>query len=493
MNQITGTDGSSHDSTPASADQSIDSRADLRGRILKNGSAMGLMATVVGMVGLSMAQTINPTQPGANADPIPSAQTRDMFRPLMPASSGQNLGSEAAADAVAPLQPTPEAIPDTENGVGANVDASAPPVEIDGKAVAEAQRRLWRIRPKGGAAMVYDDNIFISNTNRVADVIWSVTAGLAFEIGDYRNLKENFLIAEWYGTGYFYTQNPQQNAFNQAAALLGQYRWNKLTGQIESRYQYLTGPDREVGAFTDRQLFVNAIRFNYDYSDKTTFDAEFLQNTQIFKSYLNQYDYRLKLGGDYRILPKVKIGGEGVAGILDVADSPLQYYQQIRGRLRYDATGKLAFKSSAGIEFRQFQGESDEFRIEPVFSLGLEYTPFDGTLISLTGYRDVIGSNSLVGQNYVATGFQISIQQRVLQKFFVGVAFGYENDTYFATESDIDSSRVDNYIFARPSISYNLADWAKTGIFYEYRNNDSNESSSSFYDNRVGVELNLTF
>jgi hypothetical protein len=492
MNQINGVDENASVSASSREDQPAAAKADLRGRILKNTSAVGLMATVAGMVGLSLAQTINPTQPGANVNPIPSAQTRDMFHPLMPSTPGQNLGGEAAADAVAPLQPTPESIPDTENGVGANVDASAPPVEIDGKAVAEAQRRLWRIRPKGGAAMVYDDNIFISNTNRVADVIWSVTAGLAFEMGDYRNLKENFLIAEWYGTGYFYTQNPQQNAFNQAAALLGQYRWNKLTGQVESRYQYLTGPDREVGAFTDRQLFVNAIRFNYDYSDKTTFDAEFLQNTQVYKSYLNQYDYRLKLGGDYRILPKVKIGGEGVAGILDVANGPLQYYQQLRGRLRYEATGKLAFKSSAGIEFRQFQGES-ELKIEPVFSLGLEYTPFDGTLISLTGYRDVIGSNSLEAQNYVATGVQLSIQQRVLQKFFVGIAFGYENDTYFATESDVSSDRVDNYIFARPSISYNIADWVKTGVFYEYRNNDSNISSNSFYDNRVGVELNLAF
>ncbi len=340
--------------------------------------------------------------------------------------------------------------------------------------------------------MVYDDNIFISNTNRVADVIWSVTAGLAFELGDYRNLKENFLIAEWYGTGYFYTENPQQNAFNQAAALLGQYRWNKLTGQIESRYQYLTGPDREVGAFTQRQLFVNAIRFDYNYSDKTAFDAEFLQNTQIYKTYLDQYDYRFKAGGDYRILPKLKLGAEGAVGILDVEDSPLQYYQQLRARLRYEATGKLAFKASGGIEFREFQGMSG-VKLEPVFSLGLEYTPFDGTLISLSGYRNVVGSNSLQGQNYVATGVQFSIQQRVLQKFSVGIAFGYENDTYFATESGIESNRVDNFIYARPSVSYTIADWVKTGIFYEYRNNDSNISFDSFYDNRVGMELNLAF
>ncbi len=492
MDQNKATEGGSALLSLPAREQSIsNTRVPFR-QTLKKGLAVGMLAAASGAVGLSFAQTINPTQPGANQNPIPSTQTTGMFRPLAPATPGENLGSEAAAAAVSPLQPTPEAVPDSETGVGVNIDGSAPPVEIDGKAAAEAQRRLWRIRPKAGASMVYDDNIFITNTNRVADVIWSVTAGFAFEMGDYRDLKENFLIAEWYGTGYFYTDNPQQNAFNQAAALLGQYRWNKLTGKIESRYQYLTGPDREVGAFTDRQLFVNAIRFDYDYSDKTTFDAEFLQNTQIFQSYLNQYDYRLKAGGDYRILPKVKLGAEGVAGILDVANGPLQYYQQLRARLRYEATGKLTFKVSGGIEFREFQGWN-EIKIQPVFSLGLEYRPFDGTLVSLTGYRDVIGSNSLQGQNYTATGVQLSLQQRFLQKFYAGIAVGYENDTYFATESNVTADRVDNYIFIRPSLSYNLLDWAKTGIFYEYRNNDSTVSSSTFYDNRVGVELNLAF
>lgn len=441
-------------------------------------------------VASAVAQTtINPSQPGSSVDPIPSSQTSGLVRPLTPARPGQNLGAELADDAAAPMQPSTDAIADSELG---NEEGTAAPAVEEGKGVAEATDKLWRIRPRLTTSMVYDDNIFISNTNRVADVIWAVTAGAAFELGDFRNLRENFLIAEWYGTGFFYTNNPAQNAFNQSAALLGQYRWEKLTGQLSSRYQYLTGPDRQVGSFATRHIFNNALRFNYDYSDKTTFDAEFAQDTQLFQSYLNQYDYRVKGGMDYLILPKVKVGMEGVAGILNVEESPLQFYQQARIRAKYDLSGKVDAKLSAGVEFRQFEGGED-MKIEPVFSLGLAYFPFDGTRISINGYRNVIGSNSLVGQNYVATGFEISIQQRFLQKFYTGVSFGYENDTYFATATDTVSDRVDNYIFLRPSISYALNDWVTAGAFYEYRNNASNQSVSSFYNNRFGVELGLQF
>ena len=437
----------------------------------------------------AMAQTtINPTQPGADADRIPSAQTTGLVRPLAPGVPGQNLGAELGADAAAPLQPGVEPIEDSQLGLAGATDVET----VDAKAMAEPTDKLWRIRPKASVSMVYDDNIFISNTNRQADIIWSVTAGAAFELGDFRNLQDNFLIAEWYGTGYFYTNNPAQNAFNQSAALLGQYRWEKLTAQLDSRYQYLTGPDRQVGSFATRHIFNNAIRFNYDYSDKTSFDAEFAQDTQIFQSYLNQYDYRFKLGGEYLILPKVHVGLEGVAGILNVEDSPLQYYQQARIRARYKATGKIDAKLSAGVEVREFSGYS-EISVEPVFSLGLEYRPFDGTLLSVTGYRNVIGSNSLEGQDYVATGFQISIQQRFLQRFYAGVAFGYENDVYIATQSDVVADRTDNYIFLRPSLSFAVTEYITAGAFYEYRNNASTTASNSFYNNRFGFELGLQF
>ncbi len=442
-------------------------------------------------VASAMAQTtINPSQPGSLAEPVPSGQTTGLVHPLTPALPDQNLGAQLANDVATPMQPTTDAIADSELGLGGTGGVAY--AEEDGKTVEPADK-LWRIRPRLSASMVYDDNIFISENDRVADVIWAVTAGAAFEMGDFRNLQDNFLIAEWYGTGYFYTNNPDQNAFNQSAALLGQYRWEKLTAQLSSRYQYLTGPDRQVGSFATRHIFSNAVRFNYDYSSKTTFDGEFAQETQLFQSYFNQFDYRGKVGGEYQILPKTWIGLEGVAGVLDVQESPLQYYQQVRFRVKYSYTGKLNFKMSAGVETREAQGGNNGVRVNGVFNLGLEYRPFDGTLVSLQGYRNVIGSNSLQGQDYVATGFSISVQQRFLQRIYTGLTFGYENDVYFAVASDVEANRVDNYIFLRPSISYAMNSWLTAGAFYEFRNNVSTQNSSTFYNNRFGIELGAQF
>ncbi len=364
-------------------------------------------------------------------------------------------------------------------------------VNSNEKSIAGSDKQDWKISPIAAVGVVFDDNIYLSNTNRVSDIIWSVGGGLAFEIGDYRNLEENYLIAQWVGTGYFYSQNPGQNAFNQDASLLGQYRWNQLKGQLESSYQNITGPERQVGAFTTRQVISNTLRFTYDYTDKTSFEAEAGQTTQIFETYLNQYDYYGKLAADYKIFPKIKLGLEGVFGILAVEDSNLQYYQQVRLRGSYAVTGKIDLRMSVGVETREYAG-GDDMRITPVFSLGGEYRPFDGTSITLLGFRNVSGSSSVNDQDFIATGVTLGIKQRI-QKYTVGISAGYENDTYYGTTSDSETNRVDNFIFVRPTISYDFIEWLKVEVFYEYRNNDSTYVNNAFYDNRVGIELDAKF
>ena len=90
---------------------------------------------------------------------------------------------------------------------------------------------------------------------------------------------------------------------------------------------------------------------------------------------------------NYQMFPKTNIGLEVVGGIPDQSSSPLQYYQQARVRLHYVATGKLNLKFSGGVEAREFEGRN-YIKISPVFSLGLDYHPFDGTTLSVIGYQE---------------------------------------------------------------------------------------------------------
>lgn len=435
----------------------------------------------------AIAQTINPTDGGARPG-LPSQVATEVTRVLTPERPAETDAGFAAVNAV--TQPSgPLADPNLNDMPSLNEDGVA--ILTTGE---EAAENWWRAVPMLNAGVVYDDNIFISNTDRQGDVIFNIGAGLALEFGDYRTLEENYLLLEYIGTGYFFSKYTAQNSFGQNASLLGQYRFNQLAVQAESQYQYINGAQRQVGGFTTRNILYNDLRFIYDVSEKTTFDLALSQDNNIYNSpYNSSYLYYATAGMDYLILPKVRIGLEGVVGFVDAQNNPDQTYQIINGRVKYDLTGKVALKATGGVQFTQYQSGGEPMNVSPVFSIGGEYLPFPNTTVSLVGYRNLQVSPSLNNQNYWATGVELGVTQLVAQKFQVGVAGGYENDYYIANTANTVATRRDNFFFIEPQISYNFLKYLTASVFYQYRFNDSTLQVDTWNNNQVGFEISAAF
>jgi hypothetical protein len=441
------------------------------------------------MAGLavSIAQTMNPTDGGPRPG-LPSQEATEVARVLAPARPAETDAGFAAINAV--NQPSgPLADPNLNDMPSLNEDGVA--ILTTGE---EAAQNWWRVVPMLNAGVVYDDNIFISNTDRRGDVIFNIGAGLALELGDYRTLEENYLLLEYIASGYFFSKYTDQNSFGQNASLLGQYRFNQLAVQAESQYQYINGAQRQVGGFTTRSILNNDLRFIYDVSEKTTFDLELGQDSNIYDSpYNSSYYYYATLGMDYLIMPKLRIGLEGTAGFITADNNPDQTFQIINARAKYDLSGKVAIKATGGVQLNQYDGGGEDMRVSPVWSLGGEYLPFPNTAISLVTYRNLQVSPSLNNQDYWATGVELGITQTIAQKFQVGLSGGYENDTYVSNQRNVDADRVDNFFFIQPQISYNFLRYLTATVFYQHRFNDSTQQVDTWYDNQVGLEISAAF
>jgi hypothetical protein len=460
----------------------------MKGRIFWGGGVLfaAVLATVLAQPANQPA--VDESQPTSVMTPTPDASeatAADESRPAPVVTPTSDAQMREAMQPLPPLEPAERPVGETP------VPAEA--VEaVEEEIPAEPARKLWRITPFLSVGVVYDDNIFSSNENRASDVIWTIPFGFIFELGDFRGGKENFISARWIGVPTFYMDHSDQNAFNQAYSLIAQYRWTKLVARLDSNFSIARTSNREVNEITTTQNFSNTLLFKYDYSEKTSFDLKFSQSASIVESFQNTYQYEVAAGMGYQILPKTNIGLEGVAGVLEQPPSPLQYFQQARFRINWVPTGKLNFKFNGGIEAREFEG-NESVRVNPVFSLGLSYQPFDGTSLDLVGYRNVVGSNAIAGQDITATGFEIGLQQRLFQKFLAGVSLGYEHDEYFAAGNAPPTDRVDDFFYARTSVRYSFVRWVSVNVFYEYRNNASTEPTSVFSGNRVGMELAAKF
>jgi hypothetical protein len=417
--------------------------------------------------------------------PVPSEETR-------PISPTRTLDNEIDTDE-RPLVPmTPQQERET------TVQPEEPPVETETvgteKAIDtyELGRRRWRIIPLFTIGFEYNDNIFLSETDRVSDFIWTATGGFVFELGDFRNHDENYLGVRWLGQPVIYTENSEQNAFNQFASITLQYRFTRMVARWDTNYSFVKGPNREVNTITTTQQFWNSLAFAYDYSEKTQLTLTLYQSTMLTEDFQDNNQYEVRAGINYQIFPKMRVGGEGSIGVLDSTDTPLQYFQALRLQIAYLPTEKLTFSFNGGLQFIEFKG-TDVVKVEPVFSLGVSYQPFPATSIGLMGFRNVRGSSLEPGQDYVATGFELSVQQRFLQKLVAALNLGYENDSYFGTTPETPTERVDDYVYVRPRLTYAFVDWFSASIFYEYRQTASNQSGVSFYNNRAGLEFITRF
>jgi hypothetical protein len=427
--------------------------------------------------------------------------------PVLPDSAVSSESSEDdSLSALSPLTPEPiDFGADVINALAAsplgpvtdpNVDSVPPLDEPEMEAVEvpkEAENRLWRIRPYLKTGVTYDDNIFITNTNRTADIIYNVDGGFSFELGDYRDLYNNYLLLEYLASAFFFSNHSAQNSLDQSYSLLAQYRVTQLAIQLESKFQSLNGADRQVGAFTTRMLFFNALRFVYTHSEKTNIEFEINQSTSQYPEALSSYTTEAHLAFDYEILPKLRIGPEAVLGVNQVQDSPNRVYQTLNARVDYQIAEKLKLKSSGGIQLNEYTSGGEPMRLLPVFSVGFEYQILPKTSLSLNAYRNLQGSPSLAGQDYIATGAQLGLKQQFNQKISLGLAGGYENDTYVANMESVQASRVDNFCFIRPEISYSFMKYLNANFSYEYRSNASTLQQDSWFDNQVNLELSLNF
>lgn len=357
----------------------------------------------------------------------------------------------------------------------------------------DAGNKLWRLHPSFGLGVTYDDNIFISHDHKQSDEIFTLSGGLAFEMGDYRNLRENYLLAQYRADAFFFSRFSGEDSVNQFGALRTQFRFSKLTLQTDTQFQYLTGADRSVGTFADHYFIGNAVRLLDDISEKTQAFLAFEQSTNLYPSYLSSYEYILRGGADYQITPKIKLGGEGVVGAVDQEASPLSIYGQLNLRVNYEWTEKFSLQLSAGGEARNYRGDGTS--ITPVFSLGATWRPFVDTAVSVTGFRNVNASPLYASTNYVATGVAVSLSQLWFHRLTTGVAVGYENDSYQSetSGSTFGSRREDNYFHVTPTLSYNLNKWLSATLSYEFRRDGSNQHLVSFTDNRVTFRLGISF
>jgi hypothetical protein len=356
---------------------------------------------------------------------------------------------------------------------------------------------------------VYDDNINLLNDNRISDFYTTIEPAVMLGFGDTDARVENYIRLDYLPAAFFFADHSENNSVQHVARLDGQYRVNRLTLNLSQMVQIMDGVDVQTtdsAGGLDQQVNLDVAgrsRFNiytthlnaaYYLTGKTFLSAGADYTAMHYASLISSEILSGNFFVNYNYSPKLVIGLGGTAGSNDVdAPNPDQTFEQANVRLSYQATGKIDFAATAGVEFRHFDGDMREEYTSPIFEMRMNYKPFDGTKISLTANRRTLNSAVLAAQNYAVTNISVGVQQRLFQRFFLGVNAGYENSDYFSTIGSTAPSRDDNYFFVQPSIAARLTRFWIVGAYYLHRENSSSFDAFNFHDNQVGLRSSFEF
>ncbi len=404
----------------------------------------------------------------------------------------QSLGTHPSED-IPPSTSQPVATP------------SPPPID-EGRAVSPNVRRL-HYELKLDLRTAYDDNILLSARRKIGDFNTRIDPSIALSLGD-QSGEANRLHFQYNPDIVLFFDHSEFDTLQHVIHLDGQSNLGRLKLGLSEDAQFLNGTD--VNQATNTGTFVNAVNLDvrgqpdvntfdtqltaaYDLTGKTSLSGAFQWSISDYSQFISSERISGSLYFNYIYGPKLTIGAGGLVGS-ELVDGPTtdQTFEQINVRASYELTGKLMATGSFGIEIRQFDTGRGDY-VSPVFELGIDYTPFDGTIFNLSGSRRTTNSASLAGQDFTSTQLTASVRQRLFQRFFVSLTGGYQNQTYFGTTGATSSARDDNYYFIQPAIDVKITRYWYGGGFYLHRQNESSASSFSFNENQVGVRATFTF
>jgi hypothetical protein len=375
-----------------------------------------------------------------------------------------------------------------------------------GETVYSAESRNFHYVLRLTVRGVWDDNIFLSHTDKVSGYYFAIEPSISIGWGDMEGRSRSYLRLDYLPSAILFVDHSNQDAFNQYLHLEAGYSTGRLTLRLAEDIAILqsanlnsfydtTGLWANTDASTPTRvnIFYTSFIANYALTPKISLQGEFNSPSYAYPGNISNYTVSGGLYVYYNVRPKLSVGIGGTFGYTWVDEpSTNQSFEQINLRLEYEWTAKLALYASAGVEFRQFDGNRNTYD-SPVFNVGVAYHPFSGTNISLAAGRIIYPSGYIDNQDFGATYVAVRIQQRLFHRFYLGLGGGYEWSDYISTDRDVSATRNDNYWFIEPSLDVLITRWLSAGVYYLHRQDSSNVNFNDWNDNQVGVRATVRF
>ena len=213
-------------------------------------------------------------------------------------------------------------------------------------------------------------------------------------------------------------------------------------------------------------------------------------------SYLNRN--RVNLGAQlyYNVSPKTNFFAEYTYSDISYQDN--KENESTGNSVGLGVNGQLASKLSGTAKITYDMRDYDEsiagvdsYNDLVGYYVALEWQPTARNTVRLSGQRRM--EETLYGNNryFADTLVSLYASQKIYDKWTASLTLSWE-DMDYAYEYQ-GEKRNDGVYTIRPEVDYQFKDWLSAGVWYQWRNRDSNTEGYDYDSNKAGVFVKALF
>lgn len=344
----------------------------------------------------------------------------------------------------------------------------------------------------------YDDNIYLTDGNEKDSFISKTQAGVTYAnpiAGSGLELNATAL-----GGYNAYTEDNGKNGFWNAYANV-----DVKNDLLKIGDSFLYTSDQANSELTERAKRLNN---NFYLSAKTSTDKKFGFGVVANDS----YDYYIDNPWKYD-LTRNRLNA-GVQAFYNISSKTSAFVEYVYTNIAYkDNTNNDSDGSAValGVEGKIAQKVSGVAKVNYVmrdyshdmegyssyedlvgYYVALSWNPTERNTVRLSGERRF--EESVYENNRYFTDTLVSLygSHKLSDKLTAGLTLAYENMAYDRANNN-GVKRSDDLFTVRPELDYQFQEWLSAGVWYQFRNRDSNTNGNDYATNKGGVFVKALF
>jgi Putative beta-barrel porin 2 len=341
------------------------------------------------------------------------------------------------------------------------------------------------LRPHLLYQFLYGDGIQSSPGQQEKTTINTISPGLLLGIGSHWSI-------DYTPTLTFYSNSAFHDTTAQNVIMTGGTAYENWVLGLSQSYNYSSQPLVETGGQTSQDEYKTAASASYQFSRQMSLELAVNQDFTFPSNFAESREWSTVDWLDYQFWPRFSAGIGVGFGYTDVSVGNDSIDGQLQCRIRWRATDKISLQISGGADDRHFFGGGTSDLINPLYSVSVQYQPFDETTISLSA-NGTVGTSYFTNQVTETKGVDVTLNQRLLKKLFLTLGGSYQNVSYTATTKGVSAGRNDDTYSFNARLSTAFLKRGTIAAIYQFSDNSSNQSGFGYTSNQVGLEVGYRY